>query len=369
MREPFVKMSKEGSDIDLIAGFGDLFIGMTITDEAGVESDKMTLEIDDLDGCVDFPKVGDVMTVTGGYKGESATFTGKYEVNSVDLEGWPQRVIVNGTSASAKKKNKERKTEKHDKDTGVTNGKELVEKIARRNALELAADPAIAEVTIEFEAQSEESDMAFLTRFAQANGFNFTVKDGKAVINQAGEGKSASGNEMPPLAIEYAGNILSYKVSFKEKPKHGKVKAHWFNRKKVRKETVETDGDEDDENKVEFIFPQPFKNEDEAKKAIAAKSRELERDEASATFEIEGNPQCIAERHIDVRGLRSGVDGLWNPTRVEHRWSSSGYLTTLECETPTKKKAGAASNKAKPKKKKSTSGGKPSGDASGGITV
>jgi phage protein D len=339
MRTPFVTMSKQGSDIDLVGGWGERFVGLTITDESGTESDKMTLEIDDLDGDVQYPETGTVLHVSGGYREDGAVVQGDYEVNSVDLEGWPQKITVNGTSASTKKKNKERKTEKHDPETGVKTLGDLFEKIAGRNGWSAKVSDKLKQIPVEYEGQAAESDPAFATRLAARYGGLVAIKQGNMVVTQRGEGKSSSGQGLPSLIIERGVNILSYKVSWKDKPQHGKVKASYFDRKKVKKVDVEEDSDSEGGD-VAFIIRKPFKNEKEAKEAAGAKSRELQRGEGSATFEIEGDPQAAAEHPIQVVGIRDRVDGTWNPTRVEHRWTTNSYTTTLECETPGKKSEG-----------------------------
>ena len=78
----------------------------------------------------------------------------------------------------------------------------------------------------------------------------------------------------------------------------------------------------------------PCSEEAEAKKAAEAKLSDLARGTASASFTIEGEPSAAAEEPVIVQGVRDKVDGQWNPTKVEHKWSDGGYETTLDCETP-----------------------------------
>lgn len=327
MKIPYIAVNFNGRN--LIPQWGPSLISVTVTDEKGLENDKVTIELDDLDGETECPEPGNVVTVEGGYEGEgSFSVQGEFEINSVDLEGWPQKITLNGTSASAKKANKERKTEAHKKADTPTVGK-LVEKIAKRNGWTPKVAPDIASIPLTYEGQSAESDRAFLQRIIRRYGGVAAVKQGNLVVNGAASGKSVSGGAIGGLVIAPGVNLKSYRVSLKERPNHGKAEASVFDRNKVERVKVSAGNGE-----ITYRFREPFKNEAEAKKAAEAKLSELARGTASATFTIEGDPSAAAEEPIMVQGIRDRVDGTWNPIKVEHKWSDDGYETTLECETP-----------------------------------
>lgn len=331
MRTPYIAVNYNGQN--LVPGWGPALISVTVTDEKGKEADKVTIELDDLDGETEFPEPGYVITVDGGYEDDVSAVQGEFEIDTVDLEGWPQRIVLNGASASAKKANKERKTEAHKRADTPTVGK-LVEKVAKRNGWTPKVAEDIASIPITYEGQSAESDMAFLTRLVGRYGGIAAIKQGNLVVNGAASGKSTSGQDIGGLVVAPGVNLLSYRASIKQKPNHGKAEASVFDRSKVKRVDVNAG-----QGEITYRFREPFKNEAEAKKAAEAKVSELARGTATATFTIEGEPSAAAEEPITVQGVRDRVDGTWNPVKVEHKWSDSGYETTLECEIPGAKSA------------------------------
>lgn len=356
MKTPYLIISRSGETANLLDKWGPRFLKCTITDKTDKESDEVSIELDDKDGSIEDFETGQKITVAGGYQEDGSEVQGEFEINTVSYKGWPQKVVIAGTAASAKKTNKERKTEKHDKDTGVKNVGELMEKLAKRNGWEAKVSDEIKSIPIEYEAQSEESDQALATRVGNKYGAAVNIKSGKLVVRERGSGKTVSGKEMEPVKIwaGEGGNIKSYTVTFKDKPKHGKGEGQTFNRKTGKKETVDVKlegGDTDEGDKVIFRDPTPRKNKDEAKAVVRSKLKNLARGEGTATFEIEGNPKCKSEVPVLVSDVRSKVDGTWNPTTVTHSWGSDGYETTVECEPPEKNSKGGKAN-AKGKKGK-----------------
>lgn len=50
---------------------------------------------------------------------------------------------------------------------------------------------------------------------------------------------------------------------------------------------------------------------------------------------LPGNTRLMSEGKITLLGIRTGVDGDWIATRVEHVLDNSGYHCRLDAETPT----------------------------------
>lgn len=65
--------------------------------------------------------------------------------------------------------------------------------IASRNRLEASVAPSLAGIKIPHIDQSQESDAKFLTRLAERNGGEVSVKMGKLLFLKAGQGVTASG--------------------------------------------------------------------------------------------------------------------------------------------------------------------------------
>lgn len=335
MRVPFVQILWQGRD--LVPVWGPALLRVSISDEKGLEGDKCSIEIDDAGGEIEAPEPGESIEIIGGYEGEGGVVQGRFEIDTVDEEGWPQKITLAGTSVSAKGAAKVRKTEAHRKADTPTIG-DLARKIATRNGWEPRIADRLASIPLSYEAQSAESDAAFLHRILRRYGGNVAVKQGKLVASVAGSGVSISGGAIGGLIIAPGLNLKSYRVSRKKKPEHGKAEAAVFDRKTVRRVDVDAGG-AGRGGEITFRFREPFKSTEEARRAAEARLGELARGERSATFEIEGEPEARAEEPVIAQGIKPGVDGPWNPTRVEHVWSDSGFSTSLTCESPGEKAA------------------------------
>ncbi|STI64558.1 phage protein D [Escherichia coli] len=77
----------------------------------------------------------------------------------------------------------------------------IVEAIASRNRLEASVAPSLAGIKIPHIDQSQESDAKFLTRLAERNGGEVSVKMGKLLFLKAGQGVTASGKKIPQVTI------------------------------------------------------------------------------------------------------------------------------------------------------------------------
>ncbi|MCZ6343825.1 contractile injection system protein, VgrG/Pvc8 family, partial [Escherichia coli] len=67
--------------------------------------------------------------------------------------------------------------------------------VASRNRLEASVAPSLAGIKIPHIDQSQESDAKFLTRLAERNGGEVSVKMGKLLFLKAGQGMTASGKK------------------------------------------------------------------------------------------------------------------------------------------------------------------------------
>lgn len=84
----------------------------------------------------------------------------------------------------------------HDKTLG-----EIVAAIAARNKMTSSAIPELAGIKIPHIDRLQESDAKFLTRLAERNGGEVSVKDGKLLFLKAGRGVTASGKTIPQVTI------------------------------------------------------------------------------------------------------------------------------------------------------------------------
>lgn len=329
MPTPYFKISAGGVDItSKLVGRG---ISLTINDGVGVESDTIALSIDDHDGIVKAPRTGVILDVEGGYlDGERRNF-GQFKVDQVTYNGYPQKIDISAQAVDAKSAQKQQRVDQFPKEDFPTFG-DIYAKVAGRMGLQLAISAEIGSKSVSFEFQSEESDLSFATRLGRRLDASVTVKSGRLVVAKRGTGKSVSGQPLPTILVTGGSNVLTYSVTRKDKPKHSKVEATYFDRDKVEAVTVEAKIDSDGPT---FLMRTPFQTKQDAELAAKAQAKELERGEASASFSINGAPSARAEAFVVASNIRGDVDGNWRAKSVTHNFSaSSAYTTSIECELP-----------------------------------
>ncbi len=328
MPVPFFKISVNGQDItSRISGRG---ISLTITDEVGLNADNLQLEIDDPGAKVSPPKKGVKINAIGGYVGRERNF-GTFIVDQVSYRGYPDIISISAQSLDAMSAAKQSRPKAYSSEKYPTAGK-IFEDVAGRIGVSPAISPDIAAKPNAYVAQTEEGEIEFLTRLGAMFDAAVTIKSGRLVVVPKGQGKSASGEKLPQIIVEPGLNLISYTATGFDRPKFGSVEATWFDRGKVERTVVTvataTEG-------PAFLIREPFQSEADANEAAAAKMKELSRAEASASFEIDGDPFSRAEALVKVGKVRTDVDGMWRAKSVTHKFSSGGpYTTSLQCEFP-----------------------------------
>ncbi|EKA9715286.1 phage late control D family protein, partial [Escherichia coli] len=182
---------------DITGNISDRLMSMTLTDNRGFEADQLDIELNDADGQVELPIRGAVLTVYIGWKGFALVCKGKFTVDEVEHRGAPDVVTIRARSADFRGTlNSRREGSWHATTLGA-----IVEAIASRNKLEASVAPSLAGIKIPHIDQSQESDAKFLTRLAERNGGEVSVKMGKLLFLKAGQGVTASGKKIPQITI------------------------------------------------------------------------------------------------------------------------------------------------------------------------
>ncbi|MCC0019196.1 MAG: hypothetical protein H6879_09040 [Rhodobiaceae bacterium] len=303
-------------------------VSLTIHDGVGFESDSLTVVADDPRCYLMRPRSGQRLAVFVGYQGGPMTFRGTYIVDEGGRDGWPQSLVIEARAADNLQSLKKRRTEGHEKTT--VGG--LASKLAGRNGLAPRVSGALAGKEIRYLGQAEESDISLLTRYLRSR-FDAVVtpKDGNLVVAERGSGLSVSGLPLGNVSIAPGKNLIGYSTRWRDKPKHSEVEAGWFDRQAVKRQPVIEAGGTDGPL---FRMRSPFPDETEARDYAASLGKQLARAEATAMFEIEGEPNAFAERLAICAGVGVDVDGTWLINDVTLVIDDSGFSTTLDCELP-----------------------------------
>ncbi|MBB4092475.1 late control protein D [Ochrobactrum pecoris] len=313
---------------------------MTITDGVGTRSDTLSIVLDDIDGSIAAPKTGAVLNPIGGYEGQMRDF-GLFSVDSVVFTGWPQQIQIQAKSVAAKSLTKQREPKAYPKKDFPTYG-DIFADIAGRVGLSLSISDGIKATVNVYEAQTEESSVEFMTRIGEKLNASVSVKAGHVAVVARGDGKSATGAFLPDIIVARGKNLLSYSVTEKDEPKHSKVEASYYDRKKNKKETVEVSTGLEGPT---FSIRVPLQDKDEAERRADSEAKKLQRSAAEASFEINGEPFAQAGANVIASGCRSNVDGAWLAETVTHNFSASGaYKTSISCKKPNKSGSGSGKN-------------------------
>jgi len=344
---------------DITGNISNRLRSLTLTDNRGFEADQLDIELDDADGLVELPIRGAVLSLFLGWKGFSLVGKGSFTVDEVEHRGAPDTVTVRARSADFRGTLNSRREESwHDTTLGG-----VVEAIAARNKLGSSVAPELAKIPLPHVDQSQESDVKFLTRLAERNGGEVSVKAGKLLLLKAGRGVTASGKAIPQVTISrsdgdrhqfsiadrgaYTGVTAKWlhtkdpkpqaqqvKLRRKEKEKKSSTAAHPKAKTPVKvPEAREGEYMAGEADNV-FALTTIFASKAQAMRAAQAKWDKLQRGVAEFSINLAmGRADLYPETPVRVTGFKRVIDEQsWIITKVTHSLSNGGFTTSLELE-------------------------------------
>lgn len=339
---PVFKITVNGSDIT--SKISDRLLSLTLTDEAGVNSDRIELVLDDRDERLEIPPMRATMDVQLGYS-DRLVPKGAYTIEEVQITGAERRMTLRGTAVGASKGAGASREASWD-DTTIG---DIARSIAARHGWAPAINQEIGAIKIQH-ADQHENDMMFLSRLAAENGAVAKVAGGSADLTHFKEGvtmklivaphaeaKTATGKYMPTIDI-VAQDVSSWAWTSAERGDYSGVKAMWHDQKSGQRGSAIVGADDVNTHSL----PHTYATHAAAERAAQAKMKALKRGKAKLDIDtMPGNPMLAAECRANVSGFRKGIDGVWTVIRAQHRLTDSGYTCALECETPETGKAAA----------------------------
>ncbi|MCE0812961.1 phage late control D family protein [Buttiauxella sp. S04-F03] len=349
---------------DITRNISDRLISLSLSDNRGFEADQLDIELDDSDGLIELPVRGAVLSLFLGWQGSALLGKGQFTVDEIEHRGAPDTLTIRARSADFRGTlNSRREASYHETTLG-----EVLNTIASRNKLTASVAPQFAAITIPHIDQTQESDAKFLTRLAERNGAEVSVKAGKLLFLKAGAAVTVSGKPIPQMTIErrdgdrhqfaiadrgaYTGVTVKWlhtkepkeqkqqvKLKRKAKPQHLRALQHPTAKpvkaKKTPKEKEAREGEYmvGEEDNV-FALTTIYASKAQAMRAAQAKWDKLQRGVAEFSISLAmGRADLYPETPVRVSGFKRVIDEqAWTITKVMHSLSNSGYTTTLELE-------------------------------------
>lgn len=305
-------------------------IEATVTDATGVESDAVSVTLDNADP-IAMPAKGGTISFAGGYKETGVLPFGTFIIEEVEKTGPLARLTVTGRSATIGEAMKQRKNRAFEDQTVAA----IIAAIAGENGLSPAVAGALGGKIIPYRAQLGESDANLLTWLGERFNAVATVKEGKLVFAKKGEGLTVSGGAMPVVAVApddlYGEAAWHWKGA--GRPMHGRVQAYWHDLKEgVRKkvETASKGGGKPFGGGSDYLaeLTQLFQDEAEARDAAEGKAAELDQAGEELSLELIGRPELRAECQLTIAGLDPDADGVWVVEQAVHNFTGDGIYTT-----------------------------------------
>ncbi|WP_367376532.1 phage late control D family protein [Hafnia alvei] len=350
---------------DITDNLSHRLLSLTMTDNRGFEADQLDIELDDSDGQLAMPARGAVLSLFLGWKGSALIGKGQFTVDEIEHRGAPDTLTIRARSADFRGSlNSRREVSYHDTTLGA-----VVNQIAERNQLDTVLANGFAEIAIPHIDQSQESDIKFLTRLAERNGAEVSVKAGKLLFLKAGNGVTASGKPIPMMTLErsdgdrhqfaiadrnaYTGVTASWlhtkdpkpkkqkvKLQRKAKPKHlralhhPKAKPPKANPKAAKSQEEKQGEYLAGESDNVLALTTIYSTKAQAMRAAQSKWDKLQRGVAEFSINLAmGRADLYPETPVMVKGFKAVIDQqAWTITKVTHTLGDGGYTTALELE-------------------------------------
>ena len=310
---------------DATVAIRDRLLSLTLTDEAGYQSDSLEIRLDDRDGQIKLPRRGVTLEVRLGFKEVGLAEMGLFTVDEVEVKGPPAMLTVRARSADLRDELKDQKT----RSWSDTTLEAVVATIAADHGLTLRMPPPPPTIYLPHLDQSNESDLHLLTRLARRWDYVFKLSGKRLAFVPAGQGLAGGGEPVSAVTIR-RDQVKDYRAILADRGKYRSVEAHWQDQEEGKRASEHAG-----EGEPVFVLRHTYPDAEQARSAARSRLDQLARGRSTVSLTLaNGDPKLRAQSRVTLTGFRTGVDGEWLATRVTHKLTSSGYTTSLEAEIP-----------------------------------
>lgn len=283
------------------------------TDAAGIESDRLelTLNIEGLEG---LPSLSGKVGMRVGYSESGPVEKGELVITQRTPVLFPMRLMIVATAAPFSVGDPHGYRQRRSASYGPTTLGALFRQLVGRHGFSPRVAPSLEGIPIAHIDQSNESDMAFITRLARRYSAVTKPFNELYVLAEAGQVKSLSLQQLPEVKLSVTQDnrpgdhaFITATLNDNARSKYGGSRVTWWDVAGGRQHVVE-------------IGVAPFKtvrqrcqNEEEARAVAEGELRRVGREGLELLIDCPGNPLLAAE------GLLR-LDDTW-PAYMQGQWS------------------------------------------------
>ena len=306
---------------DVSDRFRPLLLDLSVTDNAGTHADSASIKVDNTDGRVALPRIGDPVTIILGSSiyGTRLVFEGTVdEVSKEASRSSGRTVSISAKSVDTTKKAKEPQ-QRHIDDTTV---EDALNQAGGYCGISVECRDGLGSLPRKYVEMRDESFVAFGERIAREIGANFRIKGTKATMTKRNAGTTSS------VTAAWGVNLHSYNVRPKlGRPQFNETRGRYYDPKAAEwKEKTKSADVEDGQATISGRFPLP--DADEADQKADADKATTERDQGEGSVEIELNPFAEPDGVCVLAAGEADIDGGYRIEAVTHKISRGGGGTT-----------------------------------------
>ncbi|MCK3832316.1 contractile injection system protein, VgrG/Pvc8 family [Pseudomonas fluorescens] len=301
------------------------------TDAAGIQTDRLelTLNIEGLEG---LPSLSGKIGLRVGYQETGLVEKGEFVVTQRTPVLFPMRLMIVATAAPFSEADKSGYRQRRSASHGPTTLGALFRQLVSRHGFSPRVAPTLDGIAIAHIDQSNESDMAFITRLAKR--YNAVTKPFNElyVLAEAGQAKSLSGQLLPQVKLSVTEDnrpgeqaFITAKLDEKSRSKYMGSRVSWWDSGAGKQRMVQ-------------VGIAPFKtlrqrcqNEAEARAVAEGELRRVGREGLKLQIDCPGNPLLAAEGLLVLdETWPSYMQGRWSITQVTHVGDpATGYRSSI----------------------------------------
>ncbi|AZF62199.1 contractile injection system protein, VgrG/Pvc8 family [Pseudomonas sp. LBUM920] len=301
------------------------------TDTAGIESDRLelTLNIEGLEG---LPTLDGKIGLRAGYLESGLVEKGEFVVTQRTPVLFPMSLMIVATAAPFSMSDKSGYRQRRSASYGPTTLGALFRQLVSRHGFSPRVAPSLEGVQIAHIDQSNESDMAFITRLAKRYCAVTKPFNELYVLAEAGRVTSLSGQMLPEVKLSVTEDnrpgeqaFITAKLDEKSRAKYEGCRVTWWDAAIGRQRVVQVG------NAPFKTLRQRYQNEAEARAVAESELRRVGREDLKLLIDCPGNPLLAAEGLLVLdETWPSYMQGRWSITTVTHVGDmATGYRSSI----------------------------------------